>query len=331
VQSPAALSATQRHRLVPVQLGDLLDPNGPATLHVYAGWAGEETRLGVFDLSSVPVSVSSGGAEVSVNGQSFERRIEKAGFWKIENAAASSPITFVIQQLVQRVLPAVDFRMVVNGQETEEISWKPGDSRMGAVSKLLEAASLQAYFDRDNRFIVEHAPGLDDLAGGITQWKWDLVDGVNGVVANLHSASHTFSDEESYNGVVIEASNNADAQAEPFYFTMWNTNPASPLYYDPLNPTASPTGPRAKHIRAEDTITTESQAQAMALTELAKVMMVAEQVECEAPANALVKMGDYARFASDALGVDGVYRVSRVSHDLAGGPIELTLSRFANA
>lgn len=327
VQSEPELAPTQRHPLVPTEIGDLLDPNGPAALHVYAGWAGEEVKLGVFDLSSTPVSTGAGGAELTVSGQSYERRIERAGFWQIESATADENLITVVTRLVTTAVPAAVVLPVANVQTVAAVTWKPGDNRMGAVTKLLEAGGLLAYFDRANVFRIEYAPGLDDLTGGTVNWEWEVVDGHNGVVANLHSAHHTFSDEDSYNGVVIEASSHDTAAQTPIIAVQWNTNPRSPLFFDPTNPTISLSGPRPKYI-STDLVRTDQEAKAMALTELAKLLMLADQVDCEAPANANVQMNQYVRFASDALGVDGIYRIARVVHDLAGGPMQLTLQRF---
>jgi hypothetical protein len=143
----------------------------------------------------------------------------------------------------------------------------------------------------------------------------------------MHSASRTFSDDNSYNGVVVEGTQH-ETDAAPVIVVLWNNNPASPLYFDPANPTVSAGGPRPKYI-STDLVKTESEALSMALAELAKVLMVADAIDVDAPANAAMQMGQYVRFTSDALGVDGVYRVARVTHDLRGGPMSLTLQRFS--
>lgn len=326
VQSAPAIAETRRNPMIPVNLGDLLDPHSASLLHVWAGWEGEEVRLGIFDLSSVPVTAQDGGAAITISGQSFERRIDKAGFWQVENATDGQSVSSITTYLVNQVLSDVLVRPESHAATTPAVSWKPGDNRMTAITKLLDSAGMLGYFDRDNIFRIERAPSLDDLSKQ-TDWTWHIVDGVNGVVATLYGAGRTFSDEESYNGVIIESTQH-ETDADPVIYVLWNNNPASPLYFDPANPTVTAGGPRPKYI-STDQVKTEAEAAAMALSELAKVLTVADAIEVSAPANAAIQMGHYARFTSDALGVDGIYRVVRATHDLAGGPIELTLQRFS--
>jgi prophage tail gpP-like protein len=87
-------------------------------------------------------------------------------------------------------------------------------------------------------------------------------------------------------------------------------------------------GPRPKHVTSE-LAKTLADAEAVAAVELAKVLMVTDSVEAEVPAHAKLEMGQYARLVSDALGVDAVYRLNRVVHDLGGGPAKVTLYRFS--
>lgn len=326
VQTPASAADTRRNPLVPVNIGDLLDPHSASILHIYAGWTGEEVRLGIFDIASVPVKIGPGAATLTLSGLSFERRIDKGGFWKVENATDGQSVTSAAAYLVNQVISDVLVRPETSAATTAAISWKPGDNRLQAIVKLLESAGMIGYFDRDNVFRIERGPSLDDLSNQ-TDWTWEIIDGQNGVIATLHSASRTFSDEESYNGVVIEGTNH-ETGATPVVYVLWNDNPASPLYFDPNNPTVSAGGPRPKHITS-DLVTTEADAAAMALAELAKVLTIADAIDAEVPANANIQMGQYARFTSDDLGVDGIYRIVRVAHDLTGGPAQLTLQRFS--
>jgi hypothetical protein len=66
----------------------------------------------------------------------------------------------------------------------------------------------------------------------------------------------------------------------------------------------------------------------VAAAELAKVLMISDSVEAQVPANTKIEMGHFVRLAADALGVDGIYRVSKVVHDLTGAPASLSLFRF---
>lgn len=322
---PAQRALTTRSVFIPTNVGDLLDPNGPTVMKVWAGFYGSEVPMGTFDLSSVPVRVTEGGATLEVTGQSFERRIGKAGFWEVVALPAGTTAALGAAALILDALPGVTLRSVINDTSVAELSYKPGDSRLTKVIDLLAAGGLEGGFNRANDYVMTEAPSMSDIGTAIP--NWEVLDGVNASVATLNSATRDFSDENSYNGVVIEGDSHDTANTPPIIYTLWNTNPGSPLFYDPNNPAASLTGPRPKYVRSELVRTTEG-AVAVAQAELAKVLMISDSVDAAVPANAAIEMGHFARVASEALGLDGVYRINRVVHDLTGGPAQLSMYRY---
>lgn len=322
---PATTAPTVRSPWIPTSIGDLLDPNGPTVMRIWAGAEGDEQLLGYFDLVSTPVKIGAGGALIDLTGQSFERRIQKAGFWRIFATEATLLAWQTIEFLVAEVLPSTEFQVTVSPVVLKGASYKPGDDRLSKLGDLLSVAGLEGGFDRNNRYAASPAPATADF--GNFAARWEVLDGVNAKVATLNDATRTFSDENSYNGVVVEGTNHADANAAPIMYTLWNTNASSPLYYNPDAPGSSPTGPRPKHV-SSDLVSTQSGAAAFAAAELAKVLMISDSVEAQVPANARIEMGHFVRLAADALGVDGMYRVSKVVHDLTGAPAALSLFRF---
>lgn len=321
---PSGRALTTRSAFIPTSLGDLLDPNSQAIIRVWAGFAGEEALLGYFDLSSVPVRMDVGGPLVDVAGQSFERRLSKAGFWQVEAYTAGIPAWQLMESLVTEALPTTVFSTAKLTPTVSGVSYKPGDDRMAKITEVMGIAGIEGGFDRNNIFTTTPTPSTGDF--GTAQPRWQVLDGINARVATLNGATRTFSDDSSYNGVVVEGTNHTDPNAAPVIYALWNTNAASPLYFDPANP-RSGSGPRPKQITS-DLVATLADARAMAQAELAKVLMVADTADAVVPANALIEMGHFARLASDGLGVDGIYRVTKVVHDLSGAPAQLSLTRF---
>jgi hypothetical protein len=339
VAIPSTTAATRRSAYVPTSIGDLLDPNSGTEMRIWAGFEGEEVLLGHFDLVSTPVKLDAGGPMVQVTGQSFERRIQRRGFWEpynltvTPNPFGTTLVYQVLYSLLYALMPSLfTGQTVLIGAEIEpspvpasSISYKPGDDPLAKIGDLMAVAGLEGGFTRDNRFVAKRSPVVSDF--GTVEARWQFVDGENAAIATLNDASRTFSDENSYNGVIIEGTNHTDPNAAPVIYTLWNTNASSPTYFDPNNPQASPNGPRPKHVTS-DLVKTTADASAVAVAELAKVLMQTDTVDAEVPANARIEMGHFARLASDGLGADGMYRVSRVVHDLNGAPAQVTLYRF---
>jgi hypothetical protein len=267
-------ATTVRSPWIPTAIGDLLDPNGPTVMRIWAGFEGEEQLLGYFDLVSTPVKIGSGGALIEMTGQSFERRVQKAGFWDV--LALDAILAWqLVYRLILQVLPATAFQLAVSPTVLKGISYKPGDDRLAKVGDALSVSGLEGGFDRNNRYATSVAPSTADF--GNFAPRWEVLDGVNARVATLNDATRTFSDENSYNGVVVEGTNHADASAAPIMYTLWNTNASSPLYFNPADPGSSPTGPRPKHVTS-DLVSSQSGAAAVAAAELAKVLMISDSV-----------------------------------------------------
>lgn len=323
--NPGAVSDTARSVFIPTEVGDLLDPHSLSTMRVYAGFEDEEVLLGYFDLAETSVRAEAGGAVVEVTAHSFEWRLDRAGFWQMEAFADDTLAVDAVRALVHEVMPDVQFAANVGTAAIGELSWKPGDNRLSKITELLALAGMEGGFTRDNTYAAETAPNVNDFGNRAPQW--DIIDGVNARVATLNSASRKFSDADSYNGVVVEGTAQTGTQTAPVFAARWNLNPSSPLYFDPANPSTSGMGARPKHIQSQ-LVKTQADADAMATVELAKVLMLTDSVDAMVPANAGLEMGHYARLVCDAMGVDGVYRIGRVVHDLGGGTAELSLYRF---
>lgn len=323
---PSVVSDTARSVFIPTEVGDLLDPHSLASMRIYGGFDGEEVLLGYFDLAETQLRAEAGGAVVDITAHSYEWRLDRASFWQMEAFDNGTLATTAVQALVHEVLPDTQFEGIPASAATiGELTWKPGDNRLSKITELLALGGLEGGFTRSNDYAVQASPTLVDF--GARSPQWDIIDGVNARVATLNTASRKFSDADSYNGVIIEGTSQNGPNTAPVFSTRWNLNPASPLYFDPANPRGSGMGPRPKHISSQ-LVKTQADADAMAAVEFAKVLMLTDSVDAQVPAHAGLEMGHYARLVCDALGVDGVYRVGRVVHDLGGAAAQVTLYRF---
>ena len=313
--------------LLPTRPGDLLDPHGETVLKVWAGYRGAETLMGLFDLATSPLRLGADGLTISVTGMSFERILARAGFWQVENWASGEWTVLVLARLARAVLGEglpIGFSPSVEhfGKLPAEVSWKPGDDRLAKMAEIAAAASMEVRFNRLGHLWMRPAPSVFDYTGATA--SWEFLDGERGT---LLSATREASDEESYNGVVIEGNYIDPPEDDGLIYAAWIQDRSSPLYFNPsLGPGTARWGPRPKFIRNE-MAHGYAQLEQIARTELAKLSALADTVTVTAPANPGVEIGQYCRLRSDDLQIDATYRAVRVTHDLAGGPLEATLNR----
>lgn len=308
--------------LIPVEVGDLLTPHGDTVIRVWAGYKNAEVCMGYYDLATTPLTVDLGGLRVAVTGMSFERVIQRAGFWGVDtwdNLQAVDGIVRLVNGVlggnVQYVLPPFD--VPIPG-----VSFKPGDDRLAMATKMAQAAGLEFRFARTGQFVVSGIPSPDSYLTAPAQWEF--LDGPSGT---LVSAVRDFDDEDSYNGVVLEGAAPRDSNSQPVYAAAFITDPSSPLRFNPsLGAGSSRWGPRPKYVRNEFVGTAE-QASSVLANELTKLSAVSDTITVKAAANAGVEVGNYARLRASKLGVDAVFRVNRIVHDLTGGAMEATLGR----
>lgn len=311
--------------LIPTRLGDLLDPHGQTAIKVWAGYRGREVPMGLFDLATTPLTLDLGGLRVAVTGMSFERLIQRAGFWEVVSLGpgfadieAREGIYFLTRTVLGANLPV---QIDHNPIRMPTVTYKPGDDRLSAIAEIANGARMDVRFNRVGVFTVTNIPSNVDAL----EPRWNFTDGDNGTIL---SATREFSDAESFNGVLVEGTAQRTDSAGPVYYMELLQNPSSPLYFNPTQgPGSSRWGPRIKHIRNEFVATLE-QAAGVAKAYLAELSAVSDTVVVRAPANAEIEVTHIAQLTSADLGVDDPYRVTRVIHDLSGGPVEVTLHRW---
>jgi hypothetical protein len=307
------------HPLLPARPGDPLDPRTGGAVAVYAGpvrpsGTPDYVKLGVFKVTGANVRSSPlTGESIDLSGFSQEHEIRAANFWIPTVVLAGTRAVDAIVALVVEAIPDVELTYESSAVNVPgELSWGDGDDRLNAVTELAASVAMEARFDRQGVFRVRAAPQFGDEPEQSP--RWTLTEGDR---ATVRDVGRDISDATLFNGVVV-VGEPLDTDDDPVRAEAWDTRPTSPVYYDPDNPGRSLIGPRPKKI-VSNLVTTVQQAEAMAAAELAKVLAFADKISVTMAANPEIEAEDVVRVIRSTMGVDALYRVESVTHDLLGG------------
>lgn len=306
------------HPLLPAKPGDPLDPRTGGAVAVYAGplrpsGTPDYTKLGVFKITEANASSTGTGEAIELRGLSQEHEIRAAGFWIPEVVLAGTKAVDAIVALTLEAVPDVNLTYETTATTVPgELSWGDSDDRLDAVNEIARAVAMTARFDREGVFRVQAAAQFGDEPDQSPRWTLN-----EGDLATVRDVGRSITDAELHNGVVV-VGEPLDSAADPVRAEVWDTRPTSPVYYDPANPGRSLIGPRPKKV-VSNLVTTFQQAEAMAAAELAKVLSFADRISVTMAANPEVEALDVVRVVRSTMGVDALYRVESVTHDLLGG------------
>jgi len=306
-----------RHPLLPARPGDPLDPRTGGALAIYAGPirpSGEPAlvKLGVFRITAASPTSTATGESLDIRGLSEETVISATPFFDVFSVSAGTPFTQVIGDMVTQALPNVRIHAESTGITAPQFSFADSDNRLQKVQELANAIGMVARFDRDGRFRIEHAPEYGDTAFVSPQWTF-----AEGAGAVMRDVSRELDDSELFNGVIV-VGEPLDTNTAPVRAVLWDTRPDSPVYYNPNNPGASRMGPRPKKV-VSSLVYTAEQAQAMAIVLLTRLLAYPDRISVSVAANPNIEAGDLARIVRTTMGVDGLYEVRSITHDLLGG------------
>ena len=304
------------HPLIPTRPGDPLDPRTGGSMVIWAGHfrpSGQPdlVKLGVFRISSVSFTSGVSGDGLNIRGYSREAAISAVPFFDAHQVAAGTRITSVIETMVVEALPNATYHIESSTVTLPACSFGDSANRMSVIGDLAGAIGMRAHFDRDDRLRVEHIAqhgSPDQLAA-----RWAFSEGNGAVLVDI---AREIDDSEMFNGVIVvgEPKNSADP---PVRAVLWDTDPSSPTFYDPANPGASRVGPRPKKVVSQ-LISTVAQAQELCFAMLHQILSWPDQLSVTLAPNPAIEAGDVVRVVRSALGVDGLYKVQRVTHDLTG-------------
>lgn len=307
----------RRHPLLPAKPGDPLDPRSDSQLAIYAGPVRPSgkpalVKLGVFHITAAsPISSATGDA-LSVRGLSGEHHLSSTPFYRVFQVTSGTPITRAIERMVLEAMPHAKVFVESSSLTTPEFSFAESDNRMSRIRELANSIGMTARFDRNGRFRIEHQPEYGDAA--FSTPRWVFTEGKNAVMRDV---GRDLDDEDLYNGVIV-VGEPRDTNSPPVRAELWDTNPASPMYYNPNAPGTSKRGPRPKKI-VSPLVYTVAQAQALASYVLGQILTWPDKITVKVAANPHLEAGDLARIVRTTMGVDGLYEIQQVDHDLLGG------------
>lgn len=289
---------------------------------IYVDGALEEVPMGVFRVTKPRLSKTANDRVVTVEGYDRSRAIARARFTEPYEVLKDTDYSEAIKQLMMNRMPMLgegDFEdwMRTDGFETEQAYKTPyllfmdQDNPWEMITKMARSFGAEVFFDGNGKPVLRPEPN--------PQFDDSVFDYVSGEEAIFDSMSRDLDDENTYNGVVAKGQNNDNELAVP-RGEAWDTNPDSPTYYNPWDPTRSEYGP-VPYFFTSDFITSDEQARAAADGMLLAVTGIMESVEFNGIANYAHQGGDVIRVKEEDLGIDDVYLLDafRISLGEAGG------------
>ncbi|GGM55428.1 hypothetical protein GCM10012275_28180 [Longimycelium tulufanense] len=214
--------------LVPDKTRGLLTPYGtelrPFRGVRYSDGTTELAPLGVFHLAKVdPSESSSGEQEIKVEAFDPSRRVIRDKFIRPYTIAPGTPIIAVIQRILARTYPNLEYDIVPSPMvTTQTIVYDAGDDAWEAVTELADSMGAEIYFSTVGRVVI--APPNDVDANPAPEFTY-----IEGPGCTLTSLSSTLSDEPGFNGVVIIGESPGDDKP-PVRAEAWDEEPTSPTY-----------------------------------------------------------------------------------------------------
>jgi hypothetical protein len=296
--------------IFPVRIGDLLAP--PNEVKVWQGIEGFPlVPLGVFGLSEPEVAEDGGAVTCQVKGFDRSRRIQRRKWTSPFTIPSGTPLAAAIQSVLSDrdpTGPALNAAptgavtpTVVLGSDNTNDPWAD-------VSELAASAGMTVYYDPDGIPVLRELPdpATDPLAATYAEGDGGLLLG----------GSRSFTDDPGTNGVIIIG--NGTELVAPFRVEVWDTNPASPTYYDPANPDASIWGP-VPDIQTTDLIADADTALATATAQLRAKLGTSENVRFTGVPNPGHEAGDVIYVKRSRLALDARYVLDSFSLPLGPG------------
>lgn len=268
---------------IPSDPGDLLFPVGNE-IAVRGGFryddGTEELKpCGVFRISRPVVTDGSEGVTLSIDGYDRSRAVKRALFPRPYRISTNTPLENAVQLLVKRAFPwfdqEEDFIFDETGFVTPKVLFDVGDDPWEQAQKFAQAGGAYVYFDGQGKCNLKAVP--DPGSAGVA---WHYLEGDNFTILEL---DRDLDDEVAYNGVTVSGKNSSTRTA--VRHTAWDKDPESPTYYDPAYDDGSSSyGPVLLTLENEF-ITSDNQAELVALSQLRRHLGILEQVNFSAIPN----------------------------------------------
>jgi len=230
------------------------------------------------------------------------------------NVPVEIPVGTALRAATQTILTAVDpghAYVIVDSPTTattQALLFLPGSgtSPWMAIVKMWEAAGFEVFFDQLGQLVAQPIP--NPLTANVA---WQFLDDSQSIrVAPL---SLEIDRRSLRNGVVVRAS--ARWVLYGVFGEAWDTDPSSPTYFDPANPTASKVGRHPEEI--EDALVgSPAEAAALAAAKLPDVLGVEEKIDFESIPHPGRTAGDVIELATELTGARSRLMLDRVTTPL---------------
>lgn len=237
-------------------------------------------------------------------------------FTDVTTIAAGTTVESAIASILWGAMTGWPILSTASGKTTPLLTYDSRANRLDAIAQIASGAGLDFYFDPLGVAVLR--PVSTTEGSPVLTWDADAV---------VVRARTSIALSDSYNGVIVELANHTGDDGTNATAEAWDTDPASPLYYDPLYPEASRVGPRPYFVQNETTDGTYATALALARTELAKIKGVQQRVALDVPFDPRVETGDLALVDLAGIGVSATHSVERVSMDLAAATMTVDACR----
>ena len=207
----------------------------------------EMVPLGTFRIANPKLNAEEPQITVSFDGYDISRRISRARFKDAYNIAYGTPVTAACKSIIMHQCSWLsdddfDFKeaeAVVSATGLDKPVFLPNlvferdDDPWKQCNDICEGSGLDIYIGLDDKIRMRPIPSLNNDP---PLFHYD--EGEDCILSGL---DRDIDDEQGYNGVIVTGENSSNDTV--IREEVWETNPMSPIYYDPQIPNASVYGP----------------------------------------------------------------------------------------
>lgn len=286
--------------LTPENAESVLAPNGteirPFRGVLYDDGTNEVVPLGVFRISKVSVSDSSGGSpSISIEAFDLSRTVSRDKFIAPYIIAAGTDILTAIKAILALTFPDLDYDVTSSELAlTSPNVYDVGDDPWEICVKLASSLGCSISFDNTGR--VEIAPPTDIAA--LPSPDFTYIEGPGCTMLDL---DRVLSDEPGFNGVVVTGESPGD-ELPPVRAVVWDNEPTSPTYH------LGPYGEVPTFI-TDQVVKTVAEATAVASAALNAQLGYTSTLSITASTNPALEVGDVVQVERERSHVTGLYVV----------------------
>lgn len=277
-------------------LGGLLYPDGTS----------EYVPMGLFRLSRAELSRSSSDLIVAVEGWDRGRSVSRASFVEPWHIRQGTNYNDAIRDLVRAKLPFLsddEIKLAATNYTTPNLVFTgPTDDPWQKAQLMAESLGNELLFNGNGHLVSRGLPSPYSTPAVFVYAEGDD--------CTMITSTRDLSDEQAYNGVI--ATGESSSNITPVRAEAWDTDPASPTYFDPKSPETSIYGP-VPFFMSSQYITTKAQAVDAAINNLGRVKGTVEAVSFTAINNFAHESYDPVDVTVEKTGIDDSYMLEQLT------------------